>query len=188
MLWTTRRLALAAAAVLTFTFLLLLPSLKMLAPSPPRLAALALAALVGGPGSALAVPTNGTANSSSYASAAVQPASSYGSAAASAYSHPLVSSSATAVASSAVAAPVGSSGIPTVSVSYLTQTVTVTVTAPSEPSATSGGPDEYPAPEVRGEGQWEEPVRRAKALLADWTLEQLVNITTGVGWMYGPCV
>lgn len=75
-----------------------------------------------------------------------------------------------------------------VSISVSIQRVTVTVTAPSTPSATSGGPDEFPAVKVRGEGAWADAVGRAEQFISNWTLEQLVNVTTGVGWQTDVCV
>lgn len=36
-------------------------------------------------------------------------------------------------------------------------------------------------PQVRGAGVWEEPVNRAKAVVANLTLEERVSLATGVG-------
>jgi hypothetical protein len=155
------------------------PRLDML--SPPHLAGLALAAVLGSATSAVAVPMNGTSSGVSaaypYAASSVY-ASAAGASAVSSLPATAASAFPTALPSSA----------PDVCPSVSVQTVTVTVTAPSKPSATSGGPDEYPAIEVRGEGAWASAVARARNMTAGWSLEQLVNVTTGVGWMAGPCV
>ncbi|KAF8305963.1 beta-glucosidase [Clavulina sp. PMI_390] len=44
------------------------------------------------------------------------------------------------------------------------------------------------SPLVRGVGAWEEPVKRAKAIVAKMSLEDKVNLTTGTGWQHGPCM
>lgn len=36
--------------------------------------------------------------------------------------------------------------------------------------------------------KWEKAHRRAKRYLADWTLEEKVQLTTGVGWQNGRCL
>lgn len=93
-----------------------------------------------------------------------------------------------AALSSAYATPFATYPSKKVSISVSVQRVTVTVTAPSTPSATSGGPDEFPAVKVRGEGAWANAVGRAEQFISNWTLEQLVNVTTGVGWQTDVCV
>jgi hypothetical protein len=35
---------------------------------------------------------------------------------------------------------------------------------------------------------WTTAYQKAKAKIAAWSLEEKVNVTTGVGWMYGRCV
>lgn len=147
------------------------PRLDML--SPPQLASLAFAAALGSAKSVVAVPMNGTSSAYPYAAAS------------SAHATAVLSSPASAASGFPTALP---STLPDVCPSVSVQTVTVTVHAPAKPSATSGGPNEYPAVEVRGEGAWADAVGRARNMTADWSLEQLVNVTTGVGWMHGPCV
>ncbi|KAF9511516.1 glycoside hydrolase family 3 protein [Hydnum rufescens UP504] len=44
------------------------------------------------------------------------------------------------------------------------------------------------SPAVRGVGAWAGPVKRARQVVASLTLEERVNLTTGVGWTNGHCV
>ncbi|CED83962.1 glycoside hydrolase family 3 protein [Phaffia rhodozyma] len=47
---------------------------------------------------------------------------------------------------------------------------------------------QYATEETRGEGAWADAVAKARARISTWTLEQVVNITTGLGWQVGQCV
>lgn len=64
-------------------------------------------------------------------------------------------------------------------------TTIVSVYTSFAPEPTAFSPPVYPAPETRGEGSWAEAVGKARARLSSWTLEQKVNLTTGVGWYNG---
>ncbi|KAI5450513.1 hypothetical protein NCC49_002970 [Naganishia albida] len=46
----------------------------------------------------------------------------------------------------------------------------------------------YPSPETRGAGNWTYAVEKARLFVSDLTLEEKVNLTTGVGWTGGRCV
>lgn len=52
----------------------------------------------------------------------------------------------------------------------------------------SFSPPFYPSPETRGAGNWTYAVEKARAFVARLTLEEKVNLTTGVGWTNGRCV
>ena len=52
----------------------------------------------------------------------------------------------------------------------------------------SFSPPFYPSPETRGKGNWTFAVDKARAFVAQLTLEEKVNLTTGVGWQGGRCV
>ncbi|KAF2227237.1 putative beta-glucosidase [Elsinoe ampelina] len=49
-------------------------------------------------------------------------------------------------------------------------------------------PPWYPAPRGGQDGAWGESFRKASDLVRQMTLVEKVNITTGIGWMMGPCV
>lgn len=49
-------------------------------------------------------------------------------------------------------------------------------------------PPSYPTPQVAGTGAWAEPVRKAREYIKKFSLEQRVQLVTGVGWQQGPCV
>ncbi|KAL7414251.1 glycosyl hydrolase family 3 N terminal domain-containing protein [Mrakia frigida] len=59
---------------------------------------------------------------------------------------------------------------------------------PVYPVPTAFSPPFYPAPDTRGEGAWKAATAKARARISTWTLEQKVNITTGVGWQNGSCI
>lgn len=46
----------------------------------------------------------------------------------------------------------------------------------------------YPSPETRGAGNWTYAVEKARLFVSNLTLEEKVNLTTGVGWTGGRCV
>lgn len=52
----------------------------------------------------------------------------------------------------------------------------------------SFSPPFYPSPETRGKGNWTFAVEKARSFVAQLTLEEKVNLTTGVGWTGGRCV
>ncbi|KAJ9101092.1 hypothetical protein QFC21_003310 [Naganishia friedmannii] len=52
----------------------------------------------------------------------------------------------------------------------------------------SFSPPFYPTPETRGQGNWTYAVDKARTFVASLTLEEKVNLTTGVGWQGGRCV
>ena len=52
----------------------------------------------------------------------------------------------------------------------------------------SFSPPFYPSPETRGKGNWTFAVEKARTFVAQLTLEEKVNLTTGVGWQGGRCV
>ncbi|KAJ9118611.1 hypothetical protein QFC22_003831 [Naganishia vaughanmartiniae] len=52
----------------------------------------------------------------------------------------------------------------------------------------SWSPPFYPTPETRGQGNWTYAVDKARTFVASLTLEEKVNLTTGVGWQGGRCV
>lgn len=47
-------------------------------------------------------------------------------------------------------------------------------------------PPFFPSPNVEGRGNWKEAVRKARKYIKKFTLEEQVNLTTGVGWQLGP--
>lgn len=49
----------------------------------------------------------------------------------------------------------------------------------------SSSPSFYPSPKTLGLGSWTESVKKARTYLKDWTLEEKVNLVTGVGWQVG---
>ncbi|TIC62413.1 glycoside hydrolase family 3 protein [Wallemia mellicola] len=49
-------------------------------------------------------------------------------------------------------------------------------------------PDFFPTPETPGTGAWAEATGKARDLVYSLSVEERVNITTGVGWGNGPCV
>lgn len=49
-------------------------------------------------------------------------------------------------------------------------------------------PPFYPSPKTPGKGAWTEAVRKAKDYLEQFTVEEKVSLTTGVGWTRGRCV
>lgn len=49
-------------------------------------------------------------------------------------------------------------------------------------------PEKFPSPWGRGQGDWESAYSRARELVAQMTLEEKVNLTTGVGWESERCV
>lgn len=52
----------------------------------------------------------------------------------------------------------------------------------------SFSPPFYPSPETRGAGNWTNAVEKARMFVSNLTLEEKVNLTTGVGWTGGRCV
>lgn len=52
----------------------------------------------------------------------------------------------------------------------------------------SFSPPFYPSPETRGAGNWTYAVEKARIFVSNLTLEEKVNLTTGVGWTGGRCV
>jgi beta-glucosidase len=53
---------------------------------------------------------------------------------------------------------------------------------------TSYSPPFYPSPEVQGTGKWADAIAKAREYIANFTLEEKVALTTGVGWQGGRCV
>ena len=49
-------------------------------------------------------------------------------------------------------------------------------------------PEKFPSPWSTGAGDWSSAYQKATALVAQMTLEEKVNVTTGVGWEGERCV
>ncbi|PNS14413.1 Beta-glucosidase 1 [Sphaceloma murrayae] len=54
--------------------------------------------------------------------------------------------------------------------------------------ANQTSPESFPSPWGRGLGDWADAYRRARELVAQMTLDEKVNLTTGVGWQSERCV
>lgn len=52
----------------------------------------------------------------------------------------------------------------------------------------SWSPPFYPTPPTRGQSNWTYAVEKARTFVSSLTLEEKVNLTTGVGWQGGRCV
>ncbi|KAL7414341.1 glycoside hydrolase family 3 protein [Mrakia frigida] len=100
-----------------------------------------------------------------------------------------VVSSTTSLASSLTVEPISAISTPTSTIEpSISSTSTSSVAPAPEQTNLVTSPFVGPTPETRGEGAWADAVRKAKALISTWTIEQKANVTTGVGWTNGRCV
>jgi len=94
--------------------------------------------------------------------------------------------------STSVSEPPLSGSVVTITTEYVTTVYPAPTDGPlpSAPFTTplAGSRNSTRSPKVQGAGVWADPVARAKAVVAGLTIEEKVNVSTGIGWAYGHCV
>ncbi|KAI2427799.1 hypothetical protein LOZ52_002874 [Ophidiomyces ophidiicola] len=70
---------------------------------------------------------------------------------------------------------------------WLPVTVVLTAVAAAE-KEWAHSPPYYPSPWASGEGEWKDAYQKAREFVSQLTLQEKVNLTTGVGWTQEACV